>query len=111
MYEVKIAKMNMFAEESINEMFSQLGEIPQLNVIVDFHNEQTYKIFVLKTISIYIEQVMPNVLNSYVAYLIYEKLLEKHPELKDEIVKIMESLDSNKIQTEFKKNILPLPKD
>lgn len=111
MYEVKIAKMNMFAEESINEMFSQLGEIPQLNVTVDFHNEQTYKIFVLKTISTYIEQVMPNVLNSYVAYLIYEKLLEKHPELKDEIVKIMESLDSNKVQTEFKKNILPLPKD
>ena len=42
MYEVKIAKMNMFAEESINEMFSQLGEIPQLNVTVDFHNEQIY---------------------------------------------------------------------
>lgn len=39
MYEVKIANMNMFAEESINEMFSQLGEIPQLNITVDFHNE------------------------------------------------------------------------
>ena len=37
--------------------------------------------------------------------------MKKHPELKDEIVKIMESLDSNKVQTEFKKNILPLPKD
>lgn len=68
------------------------------------------KIDIINVISKYIKEVMPNVMNCYVSFLVYEELLKKHPELTVEAAVIMDNLDAEKAKKDFAEIILPLPR-
>lgn len=103
-YEIVIGQTKLFGENPIFKKFN-----PKMNITVDFRNRDIYEFFMYKVFADYRRQVMSNIINLQISHHILLKLLDKHPELIDEIIDIINEIDKKELIDEFFNKILPKP--
>ena len=96
-YKIPMLNMPVFSSDSINEAFKSMGDVPQMNIEVDFHTEYLYKLFIKKTIAEYVNKVSPNICQLMVNSEILKCILRDNPNVKfDDLVnKITEAAPSD----------------
>ena len=107
-YKIPMLNMPVFSSDSINEAFKSMGDVPQMNIEVDFHTEYLYKLFIKKTIAEYVNKVSPNICQLMVNSEILKCILRDNPNIDtDRYFKEFKADELTKIMEE---KILPLPK-
>lgn len=106
-YKVTLFTTNIFDNESINETFKSMGNVPQMNVEVDFHTDYLYKLFIKKIISEYISKVSPNICQLLANSETLHMIVKDNPDI--DVNKYFKSLDSKTLTEKMTKKILPLP--
>ena len=107
-YKIPMLNMPIFEDESINDVFKSMGDVPQMNIEIDFHTESLYKLFIKKTISEYVNKVSPNICQLIVNNEILKCILRDNPNI--DIDKYFKELNSEELTKTMSENILPLPK-
>lgn len=103
-YEIVIGQTKLFRDNPIFKEFN-----PSVDITVDFRNRDIYEFFMHKVFADYRRQVMSNIINLQTNHHILLKLLDKHPELNDEVIDIINKIDKEELSDEFFNKILPKP--